>query len=119
MVPSWPTFFRCVHRTQPEHKPYERSSFASAAALSACAVCAAIASDPLRCAVLLPQSEFVVETEDRRRGKRYKQVFRENMGEKAEPKIRTVTEHGDSRREWTKITFKPDLPRCVVCGLPS
>ena len=54
-----------------------------------------------------------METEDRRHGKRYKQVFRENMSQKDEPIIRTVKKHNDTRQEWTKITFKPDYPRCV------
>ena len=55
-----------------------------------------------------------METEDRRHGKRYKQVFRENMSQKDEPVIRTVKKRNDTRQEWTKITFKPDYPRCVT-----
>lgn len=67
----------------------------------------------MSCFGAMSQSEFVVETEDRRRGMRYRQVFQENMSKKTEPSIQRVKKHDDTRREWTKITLKPDFLRCV------
>ena len=64
-------------------------------------------------------TEFVVETEDCQRGKHYKQIFRENMGEKEPPAISTVKKHKNTRRDWTKITFKPDLARFGMDSLDS
>ncbi|MQM00366.1 hypothetical protein Taro_033099 [Colocasia esculenta] len=52
-------------------------------------------------------TEFVVETADGRRQKKYKQVFTNNMGIKGEPIISKCKE-GEN---WTKITFKPDLAK--------
>lgn len=52
-------------------------------------------------------TEFVVETADSVRGKRYKQIFRNNMGDKEEPVIKSNPK-GES---FTKITFSPDLER--------
>ncbi|WVQ72377.1 hypothetical protein IAR50_001929 [Cryptococcus sp. DSM 104548] len=51
--------------------------------------------------------EFIVETADKSNGKKYKQIFTNNMGTKKPPKI---TENKKDE-EWTKITFKPDLER--------
>ncbi|KAG5253909.1 DNA topoisomerase [Salix suchowensis] len=50
-------------------------------------------------------TEFVIETADGKRQKRYKQVFSNNMGGKSEPMI-TKCKEGEN---WTKVTFKPDL----------
>ncbi|KAG6581568.1 DNA topoisomerase 2, partial [Cucurbita argyrosperma subsp. sororia] len=52
-------------------------------------------------------TEFVIETADGRRMKKYKQVFSDNMGKKSEPII-TKCKEGDN---WTKVTFKPDLAK--------
>ncbi|XP_022982563.1 DNA topoisomerase 2 isoform X2 [Cucurbita maxima] len=52
-------------------------------------------------------TEFVIETADGRRLKKYKQVFSDNMGKKSEPII-TKCKEGDN---WTKVTFKPDLAK--------
>ncbi|KAG8998298.1 DNA topoisomerase 2 [Tulasnella sp. 427] len=49
-------------------------------------------------------TEFTVETADQN-GKKYKQVFRNNMGDKDKPKITS------SKEEFTCVTFKPDLKR--------
>lgn len=51
--------------------------------------------------------EFVVETADRNTGLKFKQVFRNNMSQKTEPKISKNTKN----EEYTKITFKPDLEK--------
>ncbi|OCF33010.1 DNA topoisomerase II [Kwoniella heveanensis BCC8398] len=51
--------------------------------------------------------EFIVETADKVNGKKYKQVFSNNMSNKAQPKV-TENKKGE---EWTKITFTPDLQR--------
>ncbi|GMI87135.1 topoisomerase II [Hibiscus trionum] len=52
-------------------------------------------------------TEFVIETADGKRQKKYKQVFKNNMGNKTEPVI-TKCKEGDN---WTKVTFKPDLAK--------
>ncbi|XP_061348809.1 DNA topoisomerase 2-like [Gastrolobium bilobum] len=52
-------------------------------------------------------TEFVIETADGRRQKKYKQVFSNNMGKKSEP---VITKCKDSEN-WTKVTFKPDLEK--------
>ncbi|KAI0564814.1 DNA topoisomerase [Gracilaria domingensis] len=60
-------------------------------------------------------TEFVVETADAERAKRYKQVFRNNMSEKEDPVIRSNAK----KESYTKITFSPDLPRFGVTCLDS
>ncbi|KAK4770618.1 hypothetical protein SAY87_031150 [Trapa incisa] len=50
-------------------------------------------------------TEFVIETADGKRQKKYKQVFSNNMGKKSEPII-TKCKEGEN---WTKVSFKPDL----------
>ncbi|PPR98423.1 hypothetical protein GOBAR_AA22235 [Gossypium barbadense] len=52
-------------------------------------------------------TEFVIETADGKRQKKYKQVFKNNMGNKTEPVI-TKCKEGEN---WTRVTFKPDLAK--------
>ncbi|WOK99050.1 DNA topoisomerase 2-like [Canna indica] len=52
-------------------------------------------------------TEFIIETADGKRQKKYKQVFSDNMGKKSEPSITKCKE----RENWTKVTFKPDLAK--------
>ncbi|KAI3445041.1 hypothetical protein Pfo_001706 [Paulownia fortunei] len=52
-------------------------------------------------------TEFVIETADGKRQRKYKQVFSNNMGTKSEPII-SKCKVGEN---WTKITFKPDLAK--------
>ena len=52
-------------------------------------------------------TEFVVETCDGRRQRRYRQVFSDNMGSKSEPRI-TACKSSDN---WTCIAFSPDLAK--------
>ncbi|KAI7993380.1 DNA topoisomerase 2 [Camellia lanceoleosa] len=52
-------------------------------------------------------TEFVIETADGKRQKKYKQVFSNNMGKKSEPIITKCKES----ENWTKVTFKPDLAK--------
>ncbi|KAI4363914.1 hypothetical protein MLD38_020075 [Melastoma candidum] len=52
-------------------------------------------------------TEFVIETADGKRQRKYKQVFSKNMGEKTNPVI-TKCREGEN---WTKVTFKPDLAK--------
>ncbi|XP_050209559.1 DNA topoisomerase 2 [Mercurialis annua] len=52
-------------------------------------------------------TEFVIETADGKRLKKYKQVFSNNMGKKSSPSI-TKCKQGEN---WTKISFKPDLAK--------
>lgn len=56
--------------------------------------------------------EFTVETADTKNGKKYKQVWKNNMSNAGKPKI-TENPKGE---EWTKITFKPDFDRF---GMPD
>ena len=52
-------------------------------------------------------SEFVIETCDGSRERRYRQVFRNNMSEKSAP----VVTKCKPKDNWTCITFKPDLAK--------
>ncbi|XP_076941033.1 DNA topoisomerase 2-like [Bidens hawaiensis] len=52
-------------------------------------------------------TEFVIETADGKCNRRYKQVFSNNMGKKAEP---TITKCKNNEN-WTMVTFKPDLAK--------
>ncbi|KAG7531692.1 hypothetical protein FFLO_04202 [Filobasidium floriforme] len=52
-------------------------------------------------------TEFIVETADKNTMKKYKQVFSDNMSKKGTPKITD----NKKAEEYTRITFKPDLPR--------
>ncbi|TVU15553.1 hypothetical protein EJB05_39078 [Eragrostis curvula] len=54
-------------------------------------------------------TEFVVETADGRKQKKYKQVFSEHMEKKSEPEI-TGYRKGVNW-SWTMVTFKPDLAK--------
>ncbi|GAB2289044.1 hypothetical protein Dimus_023346 [Dionaea muscipula] len=58
-------------------------------------------------------TEFVVETADGKRQRKYKQVFSDNMGKKSEPVI-TKCKEGEN---WTKVTFKPDLAKFNMTDL--
>ena len=59
-------------------------------------------------------TEFVVETCDGKRGRRYRQVFHANMSAKGEPVI-TPCKPTDN---WTCITFKPDLAKFGMVRAP-
>ncbi|OVA19386.1 DNA topoisomerase II [Macleaya cordata] len=52
-------------------------------------------------------TEFVIQTADGKRQKKYKQVFTNNMGTKSEPNITKCKES----ENWTKVSFKPDLAK--------
>eukprot|EP00850_Spirogloea_muscicola_P007013 SM000034S12767 [mRNA] locus=s34:580239:590114:+ [translate_table: standard] len=52
-------------------------------------------------------TEFVIETADGKRQRKYKQVFSQNMSEKSQPLIGKCREN----EAWTSITFKPDLAK--------
>ncbi|KAH6759755.1 topoisomerase II [Perilla frutescens var. frutescens] len=58
-------------------------------------------------------SEFVVETADGKRLRKYKQVFSNNMGTKSEPAVSKCK----ANENWTKITFKPDLAKFSMACL--
>ncbi|KAG8391224.1 hypothetical protein BUALT_Bualt01G0165600 [Buddleja alternifolia] len=58
-------------------------------------------------------TEFVIETADGKRQKKYKQVFSNNMGTKSEPVISKCK----TSETWTKITFKPDLRKFSMTQL--
>ena len=52
-------------------------------------------------------TEFVIETCDGSRQKRYRQVFSRNMGHKSEPRITACK----AKDNWTCVEFKPDFAR--------
>ncbi|CAB4268140.1 unnamed protein product [Prunus armeniaca] len=52
-------------------------------------------------------TEFIIETADGKRQKKYKQVFTNNMGKKTEPVITKCKES----ENWTRVTYKPDLSK--------
>lgn len=58
-------------------------------------------------------TEFIVETADARAGKKFRQVFRNNMSVKEEPEISNYPRSGS---EYTKITFQPDFAKF---GMPD
>lgn len=60
-------------------------------------------------------TEFIVETADRERELKYKQVFSQHMHEKSEPKITKNTR----KEEYTCITFKPDLALFHMDGIDA
>ncbi|ORX81622.1 type II DNA topoisomerase [Basidiobolus meristosporus CBS 931.73] len=60
-------------------------------------------------------TEFIVETADKTSGKKYKQVFRDNMTVKEKPIITANTR----KEEYTKITFKPDLEKFSMDHIDS
>ena len=51
-------------------------------------------------------TEMVVETVDRSRGKKFKQIFTNNMSDKTKPKITSF-----NGKPFTRITWKPDFKR--------
>ncbi|EFH59729.1 hypothetical protein ARALYDRAFT_898932 [Arabidopsis lyrata subsp. lyrata] len=58
-------------------------------------------------------TEFIIETADGKRLKKYKQVFENNMGKKSEPVITKC----NKSENWTKVTFKPDLNKFSMTEL--
>lgn len=58
-------------------------------------------------------TEFVVETADFSSGKKYCQTFTNNMSKKTTPEISTYK----SGKDYTKITFKPDLSKFGMSGI--
>ncbi|URE10379.1 hypothetical protein MUK42_03933 [Musa troglodytarum] len=58
-------------------------------------------------------TEFIIETADGRRQKKYKQVFSDNMGKRSDPSI-TKCKEGEN---WTKVTFRPDLAKFSMTRL--
>ncbi|KAL6515775.1 DNA topoisomerase 2 [Orobanche hederae] len=52
-------------------------------------------------------TEFIIETADGKRLKKYEQVFTNNMGNKSEPVIKKCK----ASENWTKVTYKPDLAK--------
>lgn len=53
-------------------------------------------------------TEFVLETADSERQKRYKQVFRKNMTDVGKPEIKA---QGKKAEDWTRVSFSPDFQR--------
>jgi DNA topoisomerase-2 len=54
---------------------------------------------------------FIVECLDSKKGLKFKQVFRNNMGTAEEPIIKDCTKTEAKSGDYTKITFSPDLKR--------
>lgn len=51
-------------------------------------------------------NRFIVETSDKVRGKRFRQVFTENMSNAEKPKLLKAT-----KEDFTQVTFEPDLSK--------
>lgn len=60
-------------------------------------------------------TEFIVETASTASGKKFKQVFSQNMSKKGAPKIVS----GNKKDDWTRITFTPDLEKFDMICLDS
>ncbi|OIR58502.1 MAG: DNA topoisomerase II [Amphiamblys sp. WSBS2006] len=59
-------------------------------------------------------SEFVVETVDKQKKKKFRQVYTKNMSEKSEPEIGPSSE-----KNYTKISFSPDFSKFGLEGIDS
>jgi len=55
--------------------------------------------------------EFTVECLDAANGKKFKQVFRDNMSEAEKPVVKKCTAAEKKKGDYTKISFRPDLTR--------
>ncbi|XP_048568959.1 DNA topoisomerase 2-like [Triticum urartu] len=75
--------------------------------------------DPDDLAPKLPNlfsTEFVIEIADGRlRQKSYKQAFYDNMGKRSKPTTRKCAKSAN----WTRVTFKPDLPKFNMTELDA
>ncbi|KAJ3370984.1 DNA topoisomerase 2 [Allomyces arbusculus] len=60
-------------------------------------------------------TEFTVETADKDSGKKFKQVFSNNMGSRTPP----VISDNKKGEEYTKISFKPDLAKFGMTSLDA
>eukprot|EP00892_Ulva_mutabilis_P007081 jgi/Ulvmu1/4745/UM020_0029.1 len=58
-------------------------------------------------------TEFIIETCDGSREKRYKQVFTNNMSDKTKPKITSCK----AKDNWTSVQFKPDFAKFSMDGM--
>lgn len=58
-------------------------------------------------------TEFVIETCDGSREKRYKQTFTNNMSDKSKPKITSCK----PKDNWTSVQFKPDFVKFGMDGM--
>lgn len=64
-------------------------------------------------------TEFIVECCDVNRGLKFKQVFKDNMGNKGEPVVKDCSAAEKKKGDWTKITFSPDLARFNMTTLDN
>ena len=62
-------------------------------------------------------TEFIVECVDSTNGKKFRQVFRENMGKAENPVVKECTKAEAKSGDYTKITFSPDLARFKMTSL--
>lgn len=60
-------------------------------------------------------TEFIIETCDGSRQKRYKQVFNDNMSKKGSPKITSCK----AKDNWTCVEFQPDFQKFGMEGLDA
>lgn len=56
-------------------------------------------------------TKFIVECADSNNGKKFKQIFRNNMKERDEPIIKSMSAAEKKRGDFVKITFSPDLEK--------
>lgn len=59
-------------------------------------------------------TEFTVETQDTKMGKRYKQMWTENMSKMGKPKITT-----SKSTDFTRVTFTPDFKKFGMDGMDN
>jgi DNA topoisomerase-2 len=62
-------------------------------------------------------TEFTVECLDSNQGLKFKQTFRDNMGNTGEPKVVDCSASEKKKGDYTKITFSPDLARFKMSSL--
>jgi DNA topoisomerase II len=56
-------------------------------------------------------TEFIVDCNSTETGKKFRQVFRNNMSVAEVPVVKSLTSAEAARGDYVQITFKPDLPR--------
>ena len=62
-------------------------------------------------------TEFIVECMDVKKGKKFHQVFRNNMTTVGKPIIKNCTAAEKKKGDYTKITFSPDLEKFKMTSL--
>lgn len=64
-------------------------------------------------------TEFTVECIDTNEGKKFTQVFKNNMGQHGEPVVKDCSTADKKKGDYVKITFSPDLARFKMSALDN